>query len=136
VSVKVLPGVAPAGLAAPLLGVTGAVALGSVLHAWREVGRRMIEELAHGYTTLTLTAGGFWLTLDPRWATNSQRTVGWDYRGVWVLAPDGAVKQTPDRSVLPPGLYPSRRPGYFQLWSGRSWTGDYLPAPADRSKSA
>ncbi len=117
-------------IAAPLLLACGLGMGAWVLRAWRRTGRRNIDELRHGYTTLTLTAGGFWLTLNPRWAANSQRTVGWDYRGVWVLAEDGTVKQSPDHSVLPPGPYPSRRPGYFELWSGRRWTGDHIPDPS------
>ena len=46
----------------------------------------------------------------------------WDFRGIWVLAGSGKVRSTPDRTVDPPGLYPSpERPGQLQVWTGMIW---------------
>jgi hypothetical protein len=54
----------------------------------------------------------------------------WDYRGLWVLGNDGAVKQHPERAILAPGLYPSPyHETCWELWSGRAWTGDLREPP-------
>lgn len=74
---------------------------------------RLYDELAAGYAawpTTTVSAGP---------GTNAER---WDYRGTWVLTPDGQVKSAPDRAFDAPGFYPApNRPGQFQLWTGLYW---------------
>jgi hypothetical protein len=133
---KAGPGVlAPLGLphiavAAPL-GMIGLALLAALYRAWGRVGERNLDELRHGYTTLSLVAGSFWRGDLRRWPRTGHR-VPWDYSGAWVLSNDG-VRREPDRSVLPPGLYPSpNREDRWELWSGRVWTGDFRPPPAER----
>ena len=44
------------------------------------------------------------------------------YLGLWRLGRGGRVLREPDRSVPPPGFYPSPyRPGLLQLWDGPGW---------------
>jgi hypothetical protein len=44
------------------------------------------------------------------------------YTGLWRLGRDGSVLREPDRSVPPPGFYPSPyQPGLLQKWDGPGW---------------
>ena len=48
----------------------------------------------------------------------------WNFAGMWVLDKNGRVLHAPDRSVDPPGHYPSPFPGEegkFLLWTGVMW---------------
>ena len=95
----------------------GLVALWLIVQLFAEVGDRTLEELEHGYTTLTL-----------------QRPVRgratWDYSGAWVLdGTTGAVRSAPNPEREPPGFYPSpNRPGALELWTGAAWAGRYRDA--------
>lgn len=55
----------------------------------------------------------------------------WDLRGLWRLGPDGQVQRPPDRSVLPPGRYPSpTEPQRWDTWTGAEWL--LRPVPVQR----
>ena len=88
------------------------------------VGARQLQELEHGYTTITLTFGIFWAGGLRRRRDFGNR-IPWDYRGAWVLDQrTGEVLTRPDRSVAAPGLYPSvSRPGTYEVWTGVVWSG-------------
>ncbi len=70
-------------------------------------GARNLQDLEHGYTTLVLSLGLFALS-ERSWRETSMR-IPWDYAGTWVLGQDGRVLSPPDRSIEPPGWYPSPR---------------------------
>lgn len=107
-----------------VLGLFAALAVW-IVRGWWAVGDRNLEELAQGYTTLVLTFGFFRSVPGSRFSSTAGR-VPWDYTGIWVLAADGSVKSVPDRSVEPPGFYPSpSRPGQDELWTGAAWSGQY-----------
>lgn len=92
----------------------------------RRWGQALMAELQHGYTTMTFKMGGFWLTPPPEgpWTLNWAE---WDWRGTWVLTPDGEEVSEPSEEFDPPGLYPSpRHEGALELWTGHQWT-NYLP---------
>jgi len=92
---------------------------------WQRVGRAVLDELAHGYTTLTFTYVSFRPPRDRGWYETDWR-VPWDYTGVWVLRPDGRVLSAPRSDLEPPGFFPSpNRVGEFELWSGVGWTGQF-----------
>ncbi|WP_104434533.1 hypothetical protein [Kineococcus xinjiangensis] len=92
---------------------------------WKAVGRRKIEELQHGYTTLTITFGQFHNGGGSH-VRDTDAGPPWDYSGTWVLHRDGRVKSAPQPGYDPPGLYPSPvRRGAYELWTGASWTGHY-----------
>ena len=56
------------------------------------------QEALHGYTTM------------------------WGSPGLWRLAQDGHPVRPPDRTILPPGFYPSPYwPGVLQKWDGPGW---------------
>lgn len=87
---------------------------------------RSIDEMLHGYTTVTLIAGGVGRS------EHSWGEVGppWNYDGVWVLNRKFAVKSTPNPLADPPGYYPSpNRPGCWELWTGEVWSGAYRDEP-------
>lgn len=112
-----------------LIAVPGLVWFFAALRGLHLVGDRSYEEFAAGYTTLRLAFGGFRIGRWRRWAHIDHRTP-WDYRGLWVLDGKGTVVKTPDRSVLPPGFYPSpTRPGQLELWTGRVWMGEFRRTP-------
>jgi hypothetical protein len=96
----------------------GLVALWLIVQLFAQAGERNLEELEHGYTTLTLRRPGL-----GRW-------VPWDYSGVWVLdGRTGGVRSAPDPAHEPPGFYPSpNRPGALELWTGAAWAGRYRDA--------
>ncbi|MBE7324128.1 hypothetical protein IEQ44_05645 [Nocardioides sp. Y6] len=85
------------------------------------VGNRLLDELAHGYTTLVFTQGSFWFSLES-WLT-------WDFSAVWKFTGKGVEPPTPG-AVDPPGLYPSPdKPDRWQVWTGAQWSGSHRPAP-------
>jgi hypothetical protein len=135
--VAIVPAVlAPLGLPRPAVlvpaGVTGLAMLAGIYRAWGRVGEVNLDELHHGYTTLSLISGSFWKGEARRWPGMGDR-VPWDYRGVWALDNSGGVGREPDRTVLAPGLYPSpHRAGHSELWSGTVWTGSFRPPPGSR----
>ena len=96
-----------------------------------------VEELAHGYTTLKLEFGGFWVGEGRRWPQFGHRPP-WDYSALWLLdGSTGAVISEPVADADPPGLYPSpNRPEALELWTGVVWSGNYRPlaatGPAER----
>jgi len=116
----------PAVVATPLLLAGGLTLFWAWWWRWPQAfQQRKLEELAHGYTTLTWVFGGVGPRADGRFAHNQNR-IPWDYRGTWVLATDGRVLSAPDPSVEPPGFYPSpNRPRSLELWTGSAWYGAY-----------
>lgn len=49
-------------------------------------------------------------------------TSGGTHTGLWRIGRDGRVLRAPDRSVPPPGWYPSPYyPGVLQRWDGPAW---------------
>ena len=109
-----------------LLGLMSLGVLVGLLRALPAVGRQSIAELQQGYTTLVLQFGGFWYGEGPLTLSGEMRAQ-WDYRGTWHLdRKDGKVLRAPDRSVDPPGMYPSpHRSGHMELWTGARWLGHY-----------
>lgn len=99
---------------------------GAVLLAVRRWGRVQPAELLLGYTTTTFALGRFWFGAAP----DAPWTLGWikwDWRGTWVVRPDGSAVSAPTGDADPPGLYPSpNREGAFELWTGCQWSG-YFP---------
>lgn len=94
---------------------------GFVMRLFTVVGNRLLDELAHGYTTLVFTQGTFWLSLES-W-------VNWDFSAVWKFTRKGVEPPT-SGAVDPPGLYPSPdKPGKWQVWTGCQWSGSHRPAP-------
>ena len=90
-----------------------------------QVGTRMVAELRAGYVTFDLQYGLIGRDYHAHWHATEAGTP-WNHRGVWLLRDDGSVVRPPDRSVAPPGMYPSpTRPGARELWSGAAWTGHY-----------
>ena len=92
-----------------------------LLRTFAVTGERNLEELAHGYTTVTMVFGDFWY--------GGRRFRGhrmpWDYSGAWHLhRTTGAVLAAPRRWLEPPGYYPSPvDPGSDELWTGVAWSG-------------
>ena len=118
----------PEGWEAPGVGLLSLLAFLGLYRFWLRVGARQLEELREGYTTLTLMFGGFRMGALRRWKGSGHRPP-WDYGGVWLLNRAGEpVEGAPDRSVLPPGLYPSpHREGEWELWTGCVWSGEFYP---------
>ena len=103
----------------------GLAAFWLMLHWLAAVGRRNFEEFKRGYTTLVLQYGMFRSTRDLRWWVTNWR-IPWDYSGLWVLRDDGGVVSAPSSDREPPGFYPSpHRPGWYELWTGCAWAGQY-----------
>jgi hypothetical protein len=104
----------------------GLIAFTVVIALVRRVGRRNQAELAHCYTTIRLTMGGFSTNLG-RMKSPQQRRADWNYAGVWVLdGGTGRVVSAPDPSVDPPGFFPSpHRQGALEFWTGAQWTGEF-----------
>jgi hypothetical protein len=93
------------------------------LHRCRDI---LLEELQAGYTTRTFTQGLFWIPRGPGRSMKGDDVIGWIWDGLWVLDVHGNVVSAPDRSIDPPGLYPSpHRPGQLELWTGCQWAGVY-----------
>lgn len=113
----------------------GLIGFAVIIRDLGRVGDRKLEEIAHGYTTLKLDFGGFWLGEGRRWPHFGHRPP-WDYSGLWVLdGTHGAVLSKPDRGVEPPGLYPSpNRPGAMELWTGVVWSGNYRRQPSSTGR--
>jgi hypothetical protein len=103
----------------------GLAAFWLMLHWLAGVGRRNCEEFKRGYTTLVLQYGMFKSTMDLRWWITNWR-IPWDYSGLWVLRGDGNVISAPSSDREPPGFYPSpHRTGWYELWTGCAWAGQY-----------
>jgi hypothetical protein len=103
--------------------VIGYFAVRVPLHRCRDI---LLEELQAGYTTRTFTQGSFWIPRGPARTHKDNDVIGWVWDGLWVLDRHGNVVSVPDRSLDPPGLYPSpHRPGKLELWTGYQWAGVY-----------
>ena len=91
-----------------------------------KISDRAAEEFQRGYTTMRLNFGLPGRHENRRWQGTGHRAP-WDYSGLWVLDRLGrTVVSEPNRSVDPPGFYPSpNRPGEFELWTGLVWSGRY-----------
>jgi hypothetical protein len=112
--------------------VLGLVSLGLIFFRfWGAVGNRSVQELQHGYTTFRMQYGGFWWGEGRRWERVGRRAP-WDYSGLWVLDTTGRhVLSPPNRSVDPPGFYPSpNRHGSLEMWTGLVWSGRYRENPS------
>lgn len=111
-----------------VVGSAGAAAIVVMTRRW---GRAQLAELQRGYTTATFALSRFWFAPAPD-APMTLGKIQWDWRGTWVLRPDGTVVSAPAGDADPPGLYPSpNRPGAVELWTGHQWTG-YFPKVAGR----
>lgn len=69
---------------------------------------------------------GVWLLLSTRAREAVEHAAGYTsgrtHAGLWRLARDGRVLREPDRTVPPPGWYPSPYfPGVLQRWDGPGW---------------
>jgi hypothetical protein len=107
--------------------VVGYFAVRVPLHRCRDI---FLEELQAGYATRTFTQGSFWIPRGPARTHKDNDVIGWVWDGLWVLDEHGNVIATPDRTLDPPGLYPSaRRPGHLELWTGCQWAGVHPKGP-------
>ncbi len=84
-------------------------------------------EVAAGYRLVEWRSGGWGRDPEGRFGEGMGfKAAPWDLRGLWHLDAGGKVLAEPDRSVLPPGRYPSpNRPGEMELWSGAVWMYGY-----------
>ncbi|MDI6100413.1 hypothetical protein QLQ12_17535 [Actinoplanes sp. NEAU-A12] len=112
--------------------VTVAVSLGGtllfvlILRLVTRIGDQLVAELRHGYTTLEVPSGTFWVG-EGYTSISGDVVSRWDYRGLWLLdGSTGAVLRGPVPGGDPPGMYPSpHRPGRWELWTGLEWLGHY-----------
>ncbi len=119
----------PSGVVVAILLVSGAAWFILILRAFDRPGRRMLDEIVHGYTTF-----------DTSWPNyfGSKHSWGeagppWDNSGVWILDRNLTVRSVPNRQVDPPGFYPSpHRAGQWELWTGVVWSGTYRDDPWPR----
>lgn len=83
-------------------------------------------EIMAGYCRIEYMVALFSRDPQNRFPASRMRGAPWDLRGLWRLADDGSVVREPDRTVLPPGLYPSpNRQGELELWTGCAWAYRY-----------
>lgn len=109
-----------------VLGVVAAVGLVVVAVLLRRLRSIMWAEIQAGYCRMDYMVALFSRDPEYRFPANRMRGAPWDLRGLWRLAEDGSVAAEPDRSVLPPGHYPSpNRPGELELWTGLAWAYGY-----------
>ncbi|MCL3837995.1 hypothetical protein [Aeromicrobium duanguangcaii] len=109
-----------------LLGVVSAVVFAVVVAMFVRLRRIMWDEIMAGYCRIDYMVALFSRDPEYRFPANRMRGAPWDLRGLWRLADDGSVVVEPDRSVLPPGRYPSpNRPGQLELWTGSAWAYRY-----------
>lgn len=111
-------------------------ALAVLVWRWEVVGMRNREELDHGYTTVTMSFGG-WLQDRPLSPGLFGLYIPWNYQGVWVL--DGHTRQVisaPDPNYDAPGFYNDpTQVGFQRFWTGAVWTArtrnghHFAPAP-------
>lgn len=103
-----------------------------MLHTMKRPGHRTLDEMMHGYATLS--SGG------PHYFSSSEHSWGeggppWDDSGVWLLGHEFAVRSPPNRQIDPPGFYPSpHRVGQWELWTGEVWSGVYRHDPWPRAR--
>lgn len=84
----------------------------------------LLGELQAGHTTTTFLQGGFWMRNRQQAGRRSDAGLGWTWEGLWVLTSAGRVVSTPDRTVDPPGIYPSPyAEGRKEIWTGSEWSG-------------
>lgn len=95
-----------------------------------KVGDRVLAELQHGYTTLELQEGTFWMLATRPWRNGAKRVL-WDYSGTWVVSHRTQTPlATPSARVTPPGLYPSpHHEKRWELWTGIMWSGNFHQPP-------
>lgn len=102
-----------------IVSLAGIAAVAALLVRARSV---MWQEIQAGYCRMDDMVALFSRDPEHRFPANRMRGAPWDLRGLWQLGADGTVVRPPDRSVLPPGLYPSpHRPGELELWTGVAW---------------
>ncbi len=102
--------------------VVCATACGYTIRRW---GRAVLDEATAGYTTTPFDLGRFWIGAAPE-APWTFGWIGWDFSGLWVMAPDGTVEAAPRSDRDPPGVYPSpNRPGEWELWTGSQWSAHF-----------
>lgn len=102
----------------------GLAASWAVLVRFRTI---LLNELQAGYATTTFLQGGFWLPRGRASGRLPDQGLGWSWEGLWTLTSDGRVVSVPNRSVDPPGLYPSpQAPGRRELWTGSEWAGVFF----------
>jgi hypothetical protein len=116
-----------------LLALGSGLAWFALLLRWlRQLGRRNLEEVTAGYTTLVIKFGIFEQSSDRRWQA-LEAGMPWDYSGVWVLDHNLEIQSSPSREVDAPGYYPSpHRAGAWELWTGAVWSGSYRDGPVSK----
>ncbi len=110
--------------------ITGSLMFWYWLWKTAKIGEVAVSEFSRGYTTIQrLVFGNFWLGSSRTSWWNDDR-IGWDFTGLWRLDPkSGAVIAAPNRTVTPPGFYPSPfKSGKFQQWTGSEWISVYRDA--------
>ncbi len=105
-----------------------------MLRTFDRPGRRMLDEIVHGYTTFDTSWPNYFGSSDHSWGEGGPP---WDNSGVWILDGKFTVQSAPNHEVDPPGFYPSpHRAGQWELWTGVVWSGTYRSDPWPRSRRA
>lgn len=115
------------GIAVVMLLVSGAAWFVLMLWTLDRPGRRMLDEITHGYTTFDNEWTNYFGTSEHSWREGDPP---WDNSGVWILDRTFSVRSAPNRELDPPGFYPSpHRAGRWELWTGAVWSGTYRNDP-------
>lgn len=121
----------PSGVVLAILIASGAGWFLLMLRTFDRPGRRMLDEVVHGYTTNDAGWPNYFISSEHSWGESG---APWDFAGVWTLDRKFAVRGVPDRHVDPPGFYPSpHRAGQYELWTGVLWSGTYRDEPWPRT---
>lgn len=121
----------PWGIELALLFALGATWFTLMMRALRRAGKRTLDEIVRGYSTLGSNGTNYFRSSEHSWGEGG---APWDYSGVWRLDRNFAVKSPPNLEIDPPGFYPSpHRAGQWELWTGVVWSGTYRSEPWPRA---